>query len=334
MGMKKILVQKKKALLVVVAFTVIASGFVVLLPRLSGAQDCTSVETYDFLRDECYFECDTDTQCEALSKQVDNELSKSLKNAQTKAAQQKSLSPKGRSDTGLYTLSSTGSETKGTVYTVRGGNLVPEPKPADSTIWTLVTSLLGSDNVQRQIISFEVFNDENNDTAAAVWRSENNASQWHMSINAAFASQDKKDLIRTIVHEYGHIVTLSGNQVNSVSGACPRIQLDEGCGNKGSYINDFYEKFWQVYGFEADQVGSISQDDADDLLKSEPGSFVSEYASTNLTEDVAESFADFITKSKPKGNQIKDQKVRFFYEYPALVTLRDQIRVAAAKAVL
>lgn len=59
--------------------------------------------------------------------------------------------------------------------------------------------------------------------------------------------------------------------------------------------------------------------------------FVSEYAATNLTEDMAESFASFVLQSKPSGTKTVDKKIAFYYEYPALVRERERIRTALAK---
>lgn len=330
----KTLRKNKIIIFSILALLLLIGGSIIIIPKLMGAQDCTSVEKYDFYRDECYFMCDSNEQCDALSQKVNQELNEYFSDTQTKASAAKPISPKASDNGNLYTLKSTGSETKGTVYTVRNGVLQPEPSQDNKRLWNLVNTLIGTQNAQDHIASFEVFDDENNDTAASVWRSDNNASKWHMNLNAAFSGQDKKDLIKTIVHEYGHIVTLSGDQVGAVSGACPRVELDEGCGTGDSYINAYYNKFWKDYDFGADAVGSISEDEAAALYKTEPSSFVSEYASTNISEDIAESFADFVTKSKPADTAIKSQKVRFFYQYPELVTLREQMRAAAAKVIL
>jgi len=54
--------------------------------------------------------------------------------------------------------------------------------------------------------------------------------------------------------------------------------------------------------------------------------FVKEYASTNHGEDIAESFARFVLLDAPTANQIKDQKVKFFYDLQELAAIRNQIR--------
>jgi hypothetical protein len=327
-GQAKIITPK---VLIIAVITIVVVGFI--FARWQGANNCTSVEKYDAIKGQCYFECDSDQQCQKLSKQVDAELNQNLAQSQTKTAPKKPAPIPTLSDGSLYNSTTTGSETKGTVYTVTPHGLQPSPTIAHQNLWQLVNKLIGNDVAQQRLLSFEVFDDGKNDTAAAVWRSDNPA-KWHMSVNQAFASQDKKDLIRTVIHEYGHILTLSDNQVGEVQGACPRLELSEGCANGASYINSYHDQFWKNYGLTAGQAGELSQSDAANLYASEPQAFVSEYASTNITEDLAESFADFVVKAKPTGSAIKDQKTRFFYNYPELVALREKMRAAAATAVL
>lgn len=332
--MKNYLKSKKRITYVGAALLLVLGAGLIIGLRINGTQYCTSVERYDVLRDSCYFDCDSDQQCEALSKKVDQELSESFQNSKTKPTASKPKATQQNKSRSLYTLEQTDSETNGDLYTVQPDvSLLPQPNPSHKKIWDLVILLIGKNRIKQHIISFEIFNDGNNDTGASVWRSDN-PMQWHMNLNEAFAGDDQKDLIRTIIHEYGHVVTLSGGQVDTVNGACPNIQLDEGCGGDRSYINAYYKAFWSRYGYSNDQVGSISENDAANLYADNEDSFVSDYASTNITEDIAESFADFVTKSEPSGNEIKDQKVKFFYDYPELVTMREQIRIAAAKVVL
>lgn len=317
--------------LIIGIVTIVVIGFVFI--RWQGAASCTSIEKYDVLNGQCYFECDSDQQCQKLSKQVDAELNQNFAQSQTKTAPKKPAPVPTLSHGDLYNSTSTGSETKGTIYTVNPHGIQPSPTIAHQNLWQLVNTLIGRDVAQQRLLSFEVFDDANNETAAAVWRSDNPA-KWHMSVNQAFASQDKKDLIRTVIHEYGHILTLSDNQVGEVQGACPRLQLSEGCASGSSYINSYYDQFWKNYDLTAGQAGELSQSDAASLYASEPQAFVSEYASTNIAEDIAESFADFVVKAKPTGSAIKDQKTRFFYNYPELVSLRERMRSAAAAVVL
>lgn len=76
--------------------------------------------------------------------------------------------------------------------------------------------------------------------------------------------------------------------------------------NDTSIEADFKKKFW----------GS----------KQTSNDFVTEYASNNATEDLAESFVHFVINEKPTAVGKKYDKIRFFYAYPELVKIRTQLR--------
>jgi hypothetical protein len=96
--------------------------------------------------------------------------------------------------------------------------------------------------------------------------------------------------------------------------------------NSHSYLNDFIEKYWD----DAEYLEKVRSEEIyayDDV----PDSFITEYAETNPGEDIAESFTYFILRAKPTGNTIADDKLRFFYNYKQLDSLRKQIRTNLAE---
>lgn len=332
-------------LIVLAGVIMLAGGGLVLaygMTRLSRS-DCTKYEQYDSLRGECYFECDSDEQCEEIAKKVEAELDAFFKDSQskistTKPAPQKSetttatatqqqeeskstQSMESTSSLKAYTLEDTGSDTGGSVYTVTGSQtLSPTPSSEDQKLWDLFLKVASKQIVAERLETFEVFNDENNDSAASVWES-STPGKWHMNVNAAFAS-DRKDMIHTMVHEYGHILTLNSSQVEKTEGACPSIVVPEGCVKSGTILDVFYEKFWQQYGSEA---GGRTDDPVAEYNEDE---FVTEYASTNMIEDLAESFAFFVLRPAPNGSTIKDQKIQLLYNNSEMVATRNRIRAS------
>jgi hypothetical protein len=325
----------KKALIIVVPLIVVFSIIYFGFYRMSPS-DCTSSEQYNSLTGTCYYECSTDEDCAAKAKAVEDELNKYFDGSQTRLGKKDSqtapTTPTSSDSAGLLTKSFTGSETNGKIYTVQKSlQLKPNPTKEDTQIWQLFAQVAGNDSLTRYVQSFEVFNDGDNDTAASVWQSQT-AGKWHVNVNAAYIA-DKKDLIHTMVHEYGHIFSLNGSQIDgAVQGACPQLELSEGCAKQDSYIQAFYNQFWREYGDSAPQNDGENQDEVADFYSQQPDAFVSEYAATNYTEDWAETWATFVTKAKPKGNALKDRKVSSLYQYPALVAERDRIRVAIAKS--
>ena len=302
--------------------------------------DCTTYEQYDEQNGECYFECDTDAQCASIAAKIDAELNGYFEDSQSKVAPTK---PKAQSppqpvpsptpsesakpsDTKQLTLDDTGSDTKGKVYTVTVNQaLSPGPSRRDAELWKLFSRIAGKQIIAERLLSFEVFEDGANDSAASVWQSDQDPAKWHMNVNAAFAD-DKKDLIHTMVHEFGHIVTLNTAQVERASGACPRFEIPEGCTKADSYLAAFEVLFWQKYGAHTPANYGESQDEVMQFYQGKEGAFVTEYAATNPVEDLAETWAHFVLRAKPSDVSEKSQKIRFLYNYPALVAERDRIR--------
>jgi hypothetical protein len=296
--------------------------------------DCTSVEKYDSLTGQCYYECNDDKDCADKAAKIDAELNAFFDGSQTKISQKEHTQEKPKQPTSTYTevisKDFTGSETDGSVYTVQQDySLKPTPSTEDKNLWDLFVRVAGKEDIGKYVQSFEVFKDDNNDTAASVWQSQT-PGKWHVNVNAAFAN-DKKDLVHTMVHEYGHILSLNSTQVTGVQGACPRLSLSEGCSNEQSYINAFHSSFWKKYGDDIPSNDGENQDEVQDFYNKNPSAFVSDYSATNITEDFAESWAIFVTTGKPNGGDEKDKKVRFFYDNATLSARRNEIRINIAK---
>lgn len=214
--------------------------------------------------------------------------------------------------------------------------------------WSIFTTLIPVQN--RQMVSqFNVFTDGYSNTLAAVDQTENDLSQWMLEVDVADL-EDKDALIYTMVHEYAHLLTLNSSQVTpdadtykdplnpelqkEKAAACSTYFVGTGCTHPDSYMNAFYNRFWADISDEWQQVDAL-QYGAEDLVPYYNGlyafylkhkdRFVDDYAVTHPAEDIAESFTYFVFNPKPVGNSIRDQKLAFFYEYPELVQLREDI---------
>lgn len=191
-------------------------------------------------------------------------------------------------------------------------------------MWEFYTKLIPEENRNR-IVEFEVFYGANDLAGYVEPLDENNLSQWKMGL-AIEQAQNIEDIdfsnffTYLTVHEYGHVLTLNETQVNVNQNNCPAYHTGEGCSNDNSYINQLYELGWADIAHEL-QDGQGGED----LYNRYSDRFVSNYAATNPGEDIAEVFAEFITKPKPGGNSIANQKVNQLYQRPELVDLRDKI---------
>jgi len=199
---------------------------------------------------------------------------------------------------------------------------------------------------QRSLLDeYDVFSDGKGNILAYVSQSETELGRWKLTIDMLDAT-NPQDLTFTLIHEFGHLLTLNSSQVtpserifnNPASEkifqeeqtACKTFFADEGCSMPDSYINTFFDRFWSDIYAEWSTINKIQyQDQYDTALENfylkYKDQFVSDYAPTSPVEDIAESFSFFVIQPKPAGDSIADRKISFFYDYPELVQLRSQI---------
>ncbi|WP_313019365.1 hypothetical protein [Acetoanaerobium noterae] len=224
-------------------------------------------------------------------------------------------------------------------------NLVLEPllpiiesKPTPSEletydkIWREIKDKVGT-NLLASLDSFIVYSDGKDETLAYVNYIDDKASRWCMAIDIedSINMEDnslKEDFYFTIVHELAHVITLNDTQAiyNSEPSFGKYFEEDISF-NEDSYLNEFYNRFWT---YSIDESRIIQNLDNEDIrykffLRHE-NSFVTDYAATSPSEDIAESFAYFVINEKPMGNEIWEQKIRFFYEFEELVEIKNNIR--------
>ena len=114
-----------------------------------------------------------------------------------------------------------------TAYAIVGGHdLSPTPTTRDAALWATFRAVASDAVIAAKVASFQV-SEEKSDRLAQVSRSEADPSRWDVDINAT-ATTDQRDLVVTLVHEYGHIVTLSPPEVTAQT-PCPGVTIDEGC---------------------------------------------------------------------------------------------------------
>lgn len=217
-----------------------------------------------------------------------------------------------------------------TVYAVdEAGDLVPAPA-ADSltaSVWETFLRVATRDFAAEVLLEYQVGDAPESDTLAFVYPADDPA-YWVLAANLA-TSEDLATLVPTLVHEYAHILTLSTEQVGEVSGACPTLELDEGCADENSTIWAFQDRFWSGYT-DAPGVDNGDWAVSDPFYAEHPDDFVSDYAAMNVVEDVAETFAVFVMEDRPTGDVVAAQKVEFFWDFPEYVAIRERIRAEFA----
>jgi hypothetical protein len=211
-------------------------------------------------------------------------------------------------------------------------------------IWNYFITLIPAD--QRQILAeYSVMTDGKDNLLAAVSQTYDNPALWNLEVDIADAN-DAYNLTYTLVHEVGHLLTLSPDQVPPSTAVfnnpddeniyleevsdCPNYFPGEGCAEPNSYINAFYNQFWTDIHGELQDINLEEDDDVyyqrlDDFYIKYQDQFVNDYAATNPEEDIAEAWSFFVFGPKPNGDTIAEEKVLSFYDYPELVQLREEI---------
>jgi hypothetical protein len=150
-------------------------------------------------------------------------------------------------------------------------------------------------------------------------------------------------LSTTLIHELAHLITVQEAQL-TVNGetdggkpqgqsapACENYQMFEGCSTDSAYLTRLYDRFWPDIYAEWEEIDAIPDESEretalDDFYRQHVDEFVSWYAPTNPEEDLAESFMYFVFSGRPSGDTLLEEKILFFHDFPALVTLRDQLQ--------
>lgn len=154
------------------------------------------------------------------------------------------------------------------------------------------------------------------------------ADTWRFGVNEEiFELALESEIINELfVHEFSHIISYEeiAHRPKKNHSSCHAFFDEFGCPPANSYLLDFIDEFW-------------SEDDLDTLLKTgDPervwtsqeirNDFVTDYAATHPAEDFAESFTFFVFEERVEEDTLSIEKTNYFYQFPALVELRKEIR--------
>jgi len=196
-------------------------------------------------------------------------------------------------------------------------------------IWKLITDIIPLDQ-RKDLDQFILFTDGQDSITGSVGEG-STPDTWSVEIDV-LDSENLATLSTTLVHEFGHMLTLGASQVKYYADTCQYYMASDGCSREDSYINGFYNQFWwNLYDewksyAKPDENGEVNEDGAYAFYEKHPDQFVSDYAATHPEEDIAESWTYFIYSDVPKGDTIAEQKIQFFYMFPELVEMRRQMQ--------
>lgn len=189
----------------------------------------------------------------------------------------------------------------GTTVVLDDESRLSEPVPAaDATAWDAVVATV-PDEVLGAVTEVRFFTDGPGGDLAAVEPTGASDGGWRMLLDTTDSDPDDPEFIRTIVHEAFHIVTLDESVFTAApERSCPTLYVDEGCFAEDAVLFDFWSRFWSP------------QATADP-------EFVNSYAETDVVEDAADSFTQFVLS---QSRDMFAPKVAMFAERPELVDLR------------
>ena len=204
-----------------------------------------------------------------------------------------------------------------------------DPAPVDALaaeIWETFRRVATPDFAAEVIIEYRVGNAPESDMLAYVYQDESAREYWILAANRG-TSTDPATLIPTLIHEYAHILSLGVDQTEPAD-ACPTVETSEGCAFEDSYLAAFHRAFWAPYGPEAPAPDNDDASVAKAFYAAHAEDFVSDYATTNVVEDLAESFTAFVLEPRPADEAATTvaSKIGFFWRYPELETIRERVR--------
>ncbi|WJE52214.1 recombinase family protein [Bacillus cereus] len=219
-----------------------------------------------------------------------------------------------------------------------------EDRDYHETLWGIYRTLIPS-KYRENIKEFDIVTDGYDGIVAHVTPSMENPKDWVLSLDTLDSGVSIDEVMKTLIHETAHVLTLSDKQipvdekylkafeaekdVSSYQNKCKNLFLQEGCAKADSYLNQFYNSFWKPIEQEwKEKQVEISEEAQMQFFAEKHDQFVSEYGTTNVAEDIADTFTAFILQDSKKikeGAELKYKKIAFFYQFPELVKMRAEV---------
>lgn len=219
-----------------------------------------------------------------------------------------------------------------TTYAVVGDRLQgAESDQIAGELWQRVVQLVPAEE-RTMVGTFGTISDD--ETSGYVEAIKGDTGRWHLGLHPDLVESPHL-LDAAIVHELAHLFTLSSDQVPTpetrlelrrLADTCETWFTGDGCSLDDSYMAAWVEEFWPDDLLEeweeiTNEDGlSAFVDDHEDL-------FVTDYAAASPSEDIAESFAEYVLGlGGDHLGEVAREKLAFFDRFPELAALRLEIR--------
>jgi len=239
----------------------------------------------------------------------------------------------------------TGVLTKGEVWKISEGNIQSNGSDKDVLsykYWQYLNKILPTKLLTQHIVSLRLFTDGIANELGGISPLNKQNTQWEIDIDTYdfnFKNTHPSHILlysHTIIHEFGHLLTLNPKQVELTSDFyqddTKGYLTTEGYAQSNSYLGRFVKQFWQ--GAPLSRWDEIQKHENKikrshllyQLYLNNKDQFLTDYSAQSPEEDIAESWVFFVLSNKPVEDKIKHQKVLFFYDFPELVQYRQDIR--------
>ncbi len=206
-------------------------------------------------------------------------------------------------------------------------------------IWDLILKVVPSDYLSR-ISQFEIFwGSTDSRNAIGYVQANSDLTTWKLGMAIDYAYPNNvfngdNEALYTALHEFAHILTLNETQVDEQASTnnCnffpdyPKERFPRyGCSFTGSYINQFYNPFWKDLWVTAQNNGTINSSSWY-FSETYPEQFISGYAGTTPSEDLAEVYIAYILNQTYTTKPIVQQKIDFFKALPEFEQIKTETR--------
>lgn len=233
------------------------------------------------------------------------------------------------------------------VWEIKEGTLITNDSLSYSSMaqdyFNTINNTLPKDLIDKYVVSLRLFTDGKDGDLGGLNQMNESVDSWQFDLDTADVNIYSKDSIEildythTLIHEYGHLLTLNPSQIELTD---DMIQDDnkgyltsEGYALKDSYLGIFVKQFWDdELLLEWDNIDNKKNENKRvkllyEFYLSHRDNFVTDYAAESPEEDIAEAWTFFVLSDKPDTNTVKNQKVIFFYQFPELVAYRQKMRL-------
>jgi len=200
-------------------------------------------------------------------------------------------------------------------------------------LWNIIVAFY-PEEVTKKISKFIVFADNNPTNDGGMFGLIEPTDETNSSFIFSLDIEDSyyrnnlhlETLLPLLTHEFFHIISLDNSQISKF--ATGGLKIFEGYAKKDSYLNKFYNEFWtnpfakklELLEFDFSLNYKEKKEIREVYFEKNSDKFVNSYGMTNVVEDIAVSFEEFIRLNKSHlRNDLKDKKVEFFYSFPQLI---------------